>query len=1159
MYGLYRDYNVNTNIYVDLSNIILAGFSMQYYSIQNTITTTGNILPLLIFPIFKTNKYYDGTPNVYKISYTLSGILLGDTVTLTNIYGSYRDYNANTNIYVDLSNIILSGANSKNYVISFPLNSDSNLYFYYTFDIETLNDNLQIKNIATNNYDTYTLNTSCISTNSNVNNYSLYSLFSPVINTNYFTSKGTGGTLSLWINQHVIDNYEHVTSFLNTVNYSFALHFMNGGLYLKIFDGINTSDTLIVMRQNDIWYHVAIIFDTGNSNILCYVNNLLVTTIQKTIYIYADWIITGIGCTSAIVMNHIEITGLFNGYIDDYRFYDRVLQDYELTNLYLYKSSSIINNKQIIYGNIYQIPLYISFLNNTVVYTGYTYNNLNVTYTGLVNTDNLLTISNLIYATTQKNNYFIYNNSNFNPYIIVFIGHNPSSIKYTYTTNTNIIYSVSGIFTLSGNVLSTTGSNSLFVNGLFIASNDDYSMFVSGGSGTNTIAYSYDCIQWIGIGSSIFTTSCVFVTYINNMWLAGGTGTNTMAKSYDGITWTNIANGIFTTNVKTIVSDGNLIIAGGSGNSVIAYSYDAITWTTISVPNQITLCNSIATNTIIWLVATNIAIFYSYTMTDFTFALLKTINHIIWDENKFIACGHYTNIFYSYDGITWLNTTSVPLANYYNINYNGTEYLISSDSYILGSTDGITWAIKSDFPTNIRCVFRYSFIKNIKSNKIIDVGTYTILPYSKLKLQNYSINYSSGIITINKANLSIYNISQYKYYTGIPFTDFKPLYYGFLNNDLSKNLTGQIIYYITLNGNRYYDDIINIGDYYITLSGLQSNNYNITYNSYLLSIKKLNLTVISNNDIKIYDGSGYNFQPQICGIIYDSSYAFELINKPIINTGEYTNIMNTNMNFTNYYVNYYNGNLTVEKSPLFIIANNDYIYTYNTTNKYLLIYDPEYYTLILNEMYPTLQSLQNTYGLMRVWSLYGYQNACQLIFYRPNNLCGVGLSEVNYQTQSLNVNQYIINVYSSYFTITEYNNITNYNTTVSVNSIFKIIYNYPEITYYLDNTIIKTTNINTRQTLHINILTYYSDQHIIILNFNPLNYIYSGGNGFYCVGFKNNDNIYNSLSGSIIYSGNSQTATEVGVYNIIPSGFQSNNYNIQYIIGNLIIKKSIQN
>jgi hypothetical protein len=438
------------------------------------------------------------------------------------------------------------------------------------------------------------------------------------------------------------------------------------------------------------------------------------------------------------------------------------------------------------------------------------------------------------------------------------------------------------------------------------------------------------------------------------------------------------------------------------------------------------------------------------------------------------------------------------------------------------------------------------------------------LPYSKFNLQNYIINYYSGITTINKANLYVYNTTQYKYYDGIPYNFIPIKYYGFLNNDSSMNITGNIIYYVTLNNNNYNGNIINIGNYYITPSGLLSQNYNIIYNTYILIIQKRNLTIIPNNDIKIYDGSSYNLQYKIAGITYNdisTNLNIELINGPIINVGVYITNVYINNILNNYYINYYNGKLSVIKSLLFIIANNDNIYIYNNITNYLLVYDSEYYiiNLNLNGTFPSLISLQNTYGMMRVWSLYGYQNACELLFLRPPNFCSIGLSEVNYQIQSLNINQYIITVYSSYFTITEYNNIITYNITVSTNSIFKIIYNYPYITYYLNNNIIKTTNINTRQTLYINILTYYSNQTIRIIYFKSLNYRYYGGNGFYCVGFKNLDNIYNSLSGSIIYSGNSQGTNIEGIYNIIPSGFQSNNYNIQYIIGNLIIKKSIQN
>ena len=64
---------------------------------------------------------------------------------------------------------------------------------------------------------------------------------------------------------------------------------------------------------------------------------------------------------------------------------------------------------------------------------------------------------------------------------------------------------------------------------------------------------------------------------------------------------------------------------------------------------------------------------------------------------------------------------------------------------------------------------------------------------------------------------------------------------------------------------------------------------------------------------------------------------------------------------------------------------------------------------------------------------------------------------------------------------------------------------------------------------------------------------YSGGNGVTFAGFVNNESA-TVLSGAITYGGNSQGAIRVGQYDILPSGFSSNNYSISYVGGTLNIQ-----
>ena len=106
-------------------------------------------------------------------------------------------------------------------------------------------------------------------------------------------------------------------------------------------------------------------------------------------------------------------------------------------------------------------------------------------------------------------------------------------------------------------------------------------MWVAGmESPSNTLAYSYDGINWTGLGSTIFTAHCNFVKYGGGMWVAAGTGTNNVAYSNDGINWTGI-------NTATLYLEATQVAYGGTSGWMIAspgkisWSPDGINWTNV--------------------------------------------------------------------------------------------------------------------------------------------------------------------------------------------------------------------------------------------------------------------------------------------------------------------------------------------------------------------------------------------------------------------------------------------------------------------------------------------------------------------------------------------------------------------------------------------------
>ena len=231
-------------------------------------------------------------------------------------------------------------------------------------------------------------------------------------------------------------------------------------------------------------------------------------------------------------------------------------------------------------------------------------------------------------------------------------------------------------------------------------------MWVAGGFGTNSLGYSYDGLNWTGVGNTIFTTSCEHFAWNGSVWVAGGFGTNTLAYSYDGINWTGLGNSIFTVGCEGLHYNGNIFIVGGHWTNIIAYSNDGINW---NIPSQSVIsagfgsfwndnkwvmggqgsnslitsnnginwsglgntifterCRSVCNNGSIWVAGgegTN-TLAYSYDGTNWTGRgnafITSSGKHIFWNGEQFLAGGSGANKFaYSSDGINWIASTNL--------------------------------------------------------------------------------------------------------------------------------------------------------------------------------------------------------------------------------------------------------------------------------------------------------------------------------------------------------------------------------------------------------------------------------------------------------------------------------------------------------------------
>jgi hypothetical protein len=117
-----------------------------------------------------------------------------------------------------------------------------------------------------------------------------------------------------------------------------------------------------------------------------------------------------------------------------------------------------------------------------------------------------------------------------------------------------------------------------------------------------------------------------------------------------------------------------------------------------------------------------------------------------------------------------------------------------------------------------------------------NVGSYTPTGlYSDQ--QGYDISYVDGVLTINKANLLITANDANKIYDGLSYSGGNGVRYaGFVNGETNAVLFGNLNY----GGNS--QGAINVGSYWITPTGLNADNYQISYQDGQLTIDPAPLT-----------------------------------------------------------------------------------------------------------------------------------------------------------------------------------------------------------------------------------------------------------------------------------------------------------------------------
>jgi len=234
-------------------------------------------------------------------------------------------------------------------------------------------------------------------------------------------------------------------------------------------------------------------------------------------------------------------------------------------------------------------------------------------------------------------------------------------------------------------------------NALFVAVGD--SEYETG----NSLAYSLDGQNWVGLGHAIFELgSCI--AHNGGMWIAGGiaaSGGSNLAYSYNGIDWTAIS-GCRIDHVNSIAHSHGMWIATGYGTDHVAYSYDGIHWTS-GTRLFTNWGNDAQYNGSYWL-----ATGYSFKIhrstngidwSDVTEPLFNIVGYnFAWGEAKWVVGGGLSGgsntLAYSSDGEDWTGLGKTIFSSAaYTVHYADSMFVAGGigTNTIAHSLDGINW------------------------------------------------------------------------------------------------------------------------------------------------------------------------------------------------------------------------------------------------------------------------------------------------------------------------------------------------------------------------------------------------------------------------------------------------------------------------------------
>ncbi len=467
-----------------------------------------------------------------------------------------------------------------------------------------------------------------------------------------------------------------------------------------------------------------------------------------------------------------------------------------------------------------------------------------------------------------------------------------------------------------------------------------------------------------------------------------------------------------------------------------------------------------------------------------------------------------------------------------------------------------TWIYGTDYAF----VYQGSEITSLK-----DAGSYNNITVNvkKAGYTEASTGNTVGNVTINKANLTVkanddsmtYNGTAYAGNNGVTYT-------GFIAGENSSDLSGSLIYGGDSQG------AINAGNYTITATGLSSNNYNISFSDGNLTINKVPLNITANDDSKDYDGIAYSGNN---GVVYSGFVNGEtqtVLNGTLnvagdsegaIDAGTYA-ITPSGLSSNNYNISFNNGTLTINKIPLTITAN-DAVKTY----------DGKVYDYSDGVSYNGFVNSEDKSVLGGTVSYAGADKNVGTYTITPSGLTSNNYN-ITYNNGTLLVNKaplsitanniektYDGKIYDGEKTVT-YNGLVNNETASVLSGSLSFDGTHKDAvnagTYSVEPNGLSSNNYSI--TYNNGSLTINKAPLSITANDIEKTYdgkVYDGEKTVVYNGFVNNES-ENILAGSLSFVGDHKEAKNAGTYIVEPTGLSSNNYEISYNNGILIINKA---